>query len=113
MIEGETWKQAAKREVSEEVGIDQKSLKIKSFAGGISYTVEDKLKIVRFWNMTPIGDYKSKKTDPEVDIVKWLPIEEALKLLDHPKEKALLESNSSAFSQASGNNITISRKYEL
>ena len=42
----ETWLQAAKREVSEEIGISQGKLKIVSFAGGIVYLVEKKPKIV-------------------------------------------------------------------
>jgi 8-oxo-dGTP pyrophosphatase MutT (NUDIX family) len=89
----ETWKQAAKREVSEEIGCEQSNLRITSFAGGTVYPVEGKPKIVLFWNMTLEGDYTFGKTDSEVNQVEWLPVEKALELLKHPKEKLLLKEN--------------------
>jgi 8-oxo-dGTP pyrophosphatase MutT (NUDIX family) len=89
----ETWKQAAKREVSEEIGCDQSSLRIISFAGGTVYPVEGKPKVVLFWNMTLERDVEFGKTDVEVNQVAWLPVEKALELLKHPKEKILLEEN--------------------
>lgn len=89
MKKGETLLEAAKREVCEEIGL--RNPKIGSYAGNISYTVEGKPKIVHFWNMVVEEEWKFGKTK-EVDRIRWLPIPEALKILDHPKERALLNN---------------------
>jgi 8-oxo-dGTP pyrophosphatase MutT (NUDIX family) len=91
MEQNETWLQAARREVSEEIGISQGKLKIVSFAGGIVYLVEQKPKIVLFWNMVIDGEFTFGITDSEVTKVEWLSPEKAIKLLKHDKEKNLLK----------------------
>ena len=90
---GETWKKAAIREVCEEIGCEQDKLTIVAPAGQISYSVKGRPKIVRFWNMILGGDQQLGKTDVEVNEVQWLPVEKALELLTHPKERSLLKKN--------------------
>jgi 8-oxo-dGTP pyrophosphatase MutT (NUDIX family) len=90
---GETWKKAAIREVCEEIGCEKDNLTIAAPAGQLSYTVKGKPKIVRFWNMILERDLKLGKTDVEVNEVQWLPVEKALNLLTHSKERNLLKKN--------------------
>lgn len=87
---GESWKEAAIREVCEEIGCTKKDLKVGERAGEIFYTVEKKPKVVLFWNMTLEADGDLGKTDIEVDKIKWLPKTEAADLLIYEKERALL-----------------------
>ena len=84
---GETWQQAALREVKEETGYDAHIL---DFAGAVAYEAKGKPKVVRYWHMLAQGE-PSEKLDTEVDTVRWLPIDKALKLLQYPLEKSLLE----------------------
>jgi 8-oxo-dGTP pyrophosphatase MutT (NUDIX family) len=88
--ENETWTEAAKREVCEEIGCEPKELKITGFAGGTIYEASGKPKVVLFWNMNLESKHLPKKTDPEVDQVKWVSMEDAQTLLVHPKEKELI-----------------------
>ena len=93
IIRTEKWIETAKREVCEEIGCEPEMLKIESFAGGTIYLAKGIPKIVLFWNMLLGGDYQLKKTDPEVNQVKWLPVDEALELLLHSEEKDLVREN--------------------
>jgi hypothetical protein len=61
-----------------------------SFAGGTVYLVGDKPKIVLYWNMLIEEKAEFGVTAPEVTQVKWLSFEDALNILDHPKEKQVL-----------------------
>lgn len=84
---GETWKQAALREVKEETGY---TAQIVGFAGAVSYAVSTGIKVVCFWHMLPVGS-PSDLLDDEVARVVWLPVEDARDKLQYPLEKALLE----------------------
>jgi ADP-ribose pyrophosphatase YjhB (NUDIX family) len=84
--EGETWVEAALREVKEETGYEAEIL---GFAGAISYNTDEGPKVVRFWHMTPTGA-ASSQLDSEVDEVVWLSIEAARKRVQYPLERALL-----------------------
>jgi len=90
---GETWKNAAVREVCEEIGCAKDNLAVIGPAGKIGYTVDGEQKIVRFWNMILLDDQKLGKTDTEVDNVQFLSIEKALTILTHPRERSLLDKN--------------------
>jgi 8-oxo-dGTP pyrophosphatase MutT (NUDIX family) len=84
---GETWQQAALREVKEETGYTAQAL---GFAGAVSYTISTGVKVVCFWHMLPVGN-PSDQLDDEVSQVVWLPVEAAHDKLQYPLEKALLE----------------------
>jgi ADP-ribose pyrophosphatase len=85
----ERWEEAAIREVEEETGF---KVSLGSFFGSLSYIVDEVPKIVLFWNMSLIGkgDFKPTK---EVNQVRWLPIEEAVKVLNYPTERELILKN--------------------
>lgn len=85
--EGETWLQAALREVEEETGYSAQAI---SFAGAISYETSRGPKVVCFWHMLPHGE-PVQRLDDEVAEVLWLPVEAAYDKLQYPLEKALLE----------------------
>lgn len=85
--EGESWKQAALREVREETGFDANIL---GFAGAIAYQANGKPKVVRFWHMTA-NDEAASQIDDEVAGVFWFPLEVAPSHLQYPLEKAFLE----------------------
>lgn len=87
--EGESWEQAALREVEEETGY-QASLH--GFAGALAYQTGKGDKIVRFWHMVPVRMEQSEIDDTEVTEVIWLPVAEACKTLSYPIERALLEA---------------------
>lgn len=85
--EGESWLQAALREVKEETGFDAEAV---GFAGAVSYAIGSGTKVVCFWHMLPKGE-PSQHIDQEVAEMIWLPVEAAHEKLDYPLEKALLE----------------------
>ena len=87
----ESWEQAALREVKEETGYDARIL---GFAGSVSYEVNGRPKIVRYWHMAAQGARSA--LDDEVDELVWLPIEQAIERLQYPLEKSLLGANNFA-----------------
>lgn len=83
---GEGWIQAALREVEEETGC---RASIDRFAGGSVYAVNGTPKVVLYWHMElreqgPVQDTR------EVADLRWVSAEEALGLLSHANERALL-----------------------
>ena len=87
--DGESWRDAALREVKEETGCDAR---IVGFAGATAYDVDGKPKVVRYWHMIAEGE-PSTNIDEEVDEVLWLPIEAAIKQVQYSLEQALLEES--------------------
>lgn len=87
--DGESWQEAALREVKEETGCDARIL---GFAGAIAYLHDGNPKVVRYWHMMAEGE-PSTDIDEEVDEVVWLPIEAAVKRVQYPLEQALLEES--------------------
>ena len=87
---GETWLEAAAREVNEETGCE---LTVAVFAGAISYLVRDRPKIVLFWNMERAGECAFQPSK-EVDRLEWLNRAEAMARLDHRQDRWLLSENS-------------------
>src|SRR5262245_4080724 len=85
--EGESWPDAALREVAEETGYDAKII---GFAGAIAYYTDKGPKVVRFWHMMPLGEPRTQ-IDDEVGGVVWLPLEAARERVQYPLEQALLE----------------------
>ena len=83
---GEGWLQAAVREVEEETGC---RATVNRFAGGSVYAVNGMPKVVLYWHMElqeqgPVQDTR------EVADLRWVSAEEALDLLTHSNERALL-----------------------
>jgi 8-oxo-dGTP diphosphatase len=85
--DGESWKQAALREVREETGYDGNIL---GFAGAVAYQTDGKQKVVCFWHMMATGE-PSSHLDDEVAEVFWFPVEAAYARLQYPLERALIE----------------------
>jgi 8-oxo-dGTP diphosphatase len=82
---GETWEQAALREVEEEIGL---RCRLGAELSPVSYDVEKGRKVVRYWLMTPeSGEFSPNE---EVDEVRWLPPAEATELLSYERDRALV-----------------------
>ena len=81
---GETWEDAALREVWEETGV--RGI-IGSFVGSSHYEVNGSPKEVRWWSMTT-GDEAGPNN--EVDAVRWATPAEANELLSYEHERQLL-----------------------
>lgn len=86
---GESWTQAAIREVWEETGC---KTEIKSFAGCICYIYKGIPKIVLFWNMNMIDECQFNPTK-EVDRIQWEKTEEVFKRLNYSSERELVLKN--------------------
>jgi 8-oxo-dGTP diphosphatase len=86
---GEAWEDAALREVHEETGY---RARLGAFAGALAYQVDGRPKVVRYWHMQAVHDAPDSPIDPEVSRVEWLPVEEAIRRLQYPLERALLEA---------------------
>lgn len=90
---GESWQEAALREVWEETGC---RATIINFAGCVCYTHQSLPKIVLYWNMrlSEGGDFQP---NAEVDRLQWLHPEAAIQRLTHSDEKELVQKNVSAW----------------
>ena len=84
---GESWEQAALREVLEEVGL---RCVLGAELPPVSYTDrKDRLKVVRYWLMQPEEDLTFVPND-EVDVMRWAGLEEAQGLLTYPRDGDVL-----------------------
>ena len=77
---GESWEQAALREVEEETGL-------RCELGELAGTTRYGLKEVRYFRMTAQGEPVAQN---EVDEVRWLPIPEAASLLSYERDVELV-----------------------
>ncbi len=77
---GETWEQAALREVEEETGV---RAELGAYLGETSYGQ----KVVRWWAMTTDDDAGPSN---EVDAVRWATVDEALEVLTYPGDRDML-----------------------
>jgi len=84
---GETQEQAALREVREETGY---AVELASFLGEVRYDVNGVPKIVRFWNMRPVGHSRGIQDTNEVLEAVWMSADQALARLDYPIEQEML-----------------------
>jgi 8-oxo-dGTP diphosphatase len=82
---GETWEEAALREVREETGLE---CMIGEPLGATFYEPGGVPKEVRWWRMSADGD---ADVSDEVDAVRWATPAEARELLSYDSERALLE----------------------
>jgi len=84
---GESFEQAALREVQEETGL---RCELREELPEVRYTDnKDRLKLVRYWLMGVVGD-DGFEADDEVDELRWVAAEEALALLSYPHDRELV-----------------------
>ena len=84
--EGETWEEAALREVEEETGC---RARITSFAGATSYAARRAPKIVLYWHMALVREGRLDAGD-EIDEVAWLAPADAVARLDYEIDRRLV-----------------------
>jgi 8-oxo-dGTP diphosphatase len=84
--DGESFQEAAMREVQDETGC---SCRIGNYLGTISYSDNGVPKVVLFWKMTLVED-KGARNNEEIGEALWLPVPAAIERLTHAQEKALL-----------------------
>ena len=86
---GETWEQAALREVEEEVGL---RARLGHELDPAAYQDrKGRAKVVRYWLMEPEEDPGFEPND-EVDEMRWLAPEDAVAVLSYPHDKELVLS---------------------
>lgn len=83
---GESFSEAALREVEEETGV---RARLGRFAGVMQYRVKSENKVVCFWEMTALSE-GTPHDGEEVAEVRWFPREEALRILTHEQNRELL-----------------------
>jgi ADP-ribose pyrophosphatase len=84
--DGESFQEAAMREVQDETGC---SCRIGNYLGTISYSDNGVPKVVLFWKMTLVED-KGARNSEEIGEALWLQVPAAIERLTHAQEKALL-----------------------
>jgi 8-oxo-dGTP diphosphatase len=85
----ELWLEAAEREVKEETGLEQ--VEMGTLAGCNAYLVKGQPKLVVYWNMH-VDEAGHFVPSEEVKELRWLTVPQALRLLTHEREKAILRS---------------------
>jgi len=83
---GESWEEAALREVEEEAGL---RCELGAFLGSSRYEHDGEPKEVRWWAMTASGEARAGH---EVDAVRWTTLAEAETLLTYPGDRRLLHA---------------------
>jgi len=83
--EGESWEDAAVREVEEETGL---RCELGEEVGRTHYVVLQGPKEVRYFAMSCDGDARAQN---EVDEVRWVPLDEARALLSEDRDRELLD----------------------
>jgi 8-oxo-dGTP diphosphatase len=83
---GETWEDAALREVEEETGL---RVRLEHPLTTTHYMVGDRRKTVRWWRMAVVDD-DGHAPDHEVDQLRWATPEEAMRLLDYEPDRGLV-----------------------
>jgi 8-oxo-dGTP diphosphatase len=85
---GETWEQAALREIEEETGL---RCRLEEELEPAHYLSRGLPKIVRWWRMTVVEDV-GIDPDEEVDELRWLTPGEAVALLSYGHDKQLVRA---------------------
>jgi 8-oxo-dGTP diphosphatase len=83
---GESWEEAALREVEEEIGL---RCRLGHELPPAAYTdPKGRAKVVRYWLMEPLdGEFAA---NDEVDEMRWLPADQARRQLSYEHDRALL-----------------------
>lgn len=83
---GESFLEAAVREVREEVGLE---VEVGDVVGDVEYLDhKGRAKIVRYWTMAPVSG--AFQVNDEVDVARWVDLEEARELLTYDHDRGLL-----------------------
>ena len=90
---GESYQACALREVAEETGL--RCLLGEELPQTSHIDRKGRLKIVRYWVMRPITGEPEARYD--VDVVRWLPVDRAIRLLTYDYDRPLLKAFASAF----------------
>src|SRR5258708_2687373 len=90
--DGESFQEAAMREVMEETGC---SCRIGNYLGTISYSDNGVPKVVLFWKMSVVDDQGARNNE-EIGEALWLQVPAAIERLTYAQEKALLSRIGSA-----------------
>ena len=83
---GETWEEAALREVEEETGL---RVRLDQRLATTHYAVSGTPKSVRWWRMSLVDD-DGHEPDHEGDQVRWVTPEEAMRLLNYEPDRQLV-----------------------
>ena len=84
---GESWEEAALREVQEEIGL---RCTLGEELPSAAYDVAAGRKVVRYWRMAP--ESGAFEPNDEVDEVRWVSAEEAQRLLSYQHDRALAQA---------------------
>ncbi len=84
--DGETWEEAAVREVEEETSL---RCELGAYVGSTRYEVGEGLKEVRYFRMAAAGEASPRN---EVDEVRWITRAEGAELLSYDYDRELLDS---------------------
>lgn len=88
--EGESFEEAALREVEEETGLVCRLVRA---CGNVSFPVDDgRQKTVRYWLMEPLGGEFQPGT--EIDHMRWVTVDEALRVLSYEEDRAIIRQSS-------------------
>jgi 8-oxo-dGTP diphosphatase len=84
---GETWEEAALREVREETGLECELGE--ELSSTTYHDRKGRFKLVRYWLMDPVGGEFAP--NDEVDELRWLAPAEAVALLTYPRDQQLVQ----------------------
>ena len=86
---GESFEDAALREVEEETGL--RCSLVRELPEVHYHDARGRPKIVRYWEMQPLGDAAFEPND-EVDELRWLAVGDALPLLTYERDRELVRA---------------------
>jgi 8-oxo-dGTP pyrophosphatase MutT (NUDIX family) len=84
--DGESWEEAALREVEEETGL---RCELGEYVGSTHYPMREGMKEVRYYRMSTDGEPQPRN---EVDDLQWVTFEEAAGLLSYEYDRELLSN---------------------